>query len=437
MHASKHSRHFTKTLKARLGEPAAQIDELKVVREQLVLKYGKEFAAPAVRGEGEGCRVNGKVKSRLTIGPPDWPSQLDLLVRVAEEFQVPFNPAEDLRNLDLGLPLDYGAHTAAGAGAEPSAASGGAGGGHGGDGTPHGGQRASVISPASGGSAPSGPGASDAAGMGVPIAQPIMYFDTRTGQPLHPGGPQPQLPGGGAVPMVPVPGGGFVPMQFPSPLPGYPAPVVATPGYAFPWSGGQPGMPMPMPAPAADDDYPRKPNQGGGGGGGGGSGGGLPAPGYPAGGAAAASGPTAAAAAANSAASAAGSAGVSVIQVPAGATVQVVPVEQLAQYVGSDVARIVQQRPGNLSSPSAVDPPAPAVRRFEAGPTAGDAASPGTRASADALAAAGSERASFSPQRATGDSAADPAAAGAQRSTTGGDAPQYEDLVARFRTLNQ
>lgn len=47
--------------------PRAQCEEMRVVREQLILKYGEPWCAPAVRGEGEGCKVNDKIKARLTV----------------------------------------------------------------------------------------------------------------------------------------------------------------------------------------------------------------------------------------------------------------------------------------------------------------------------------------------------------------------------------
>jgi vacuolar protein sorting-associated protein IST1 len=47
--------------------PRSQCEEMRVVREQLILKYGEQWCAPAVRGEGEGCRVNEKIKARLTV----------------------------------------------------------------------------------------------------------------------------------------------------------------------------------------------------------------------------------------------------------------------------------------------------------------------------------------------------------------------------------
>lgn len=47
--------------------PRSQVEELRVVREQLTHKYGDAFAGVAIRGEGPGCRVNEKVKARLTV----------------------------------------------------------------------------------------------------------------------------------------------------------------------------------------------------------------------------------------------------------------------------------------------------------------------------------------------------------------------------------
>ena len=84
--------------------PRADIDELRVVKSQLMMRYGEKFCIPAVKGDArEGCFVNSKVRARLAMCAPDDEAIKETLVGIATEFKVPFDPKEHLSSSRIGL----------------------------------------------------------------------------------------------------------------------------------------------------------------------------------------------------------------------------------------------------------------------------------------------------------------------------------------------
>jgi hypothetical protein len=98
--------------------PRCQIDELLVVKEQFLLRYSREWASPAIKGEG---KVNVKVKSLLSSSPPPSEVVVQELEAIAKEAGVEFNAKEDLRKSVLGLDLVESKKVAAVAAAGPAA----------------------------------------------------------------------------------------------------------------------------------------------------------------------------------------------------------------------------------------------------------------------------------------------------------------------------
>lgn len=83
--------------------PRAGIEELKVVAQQLTLKYGDKWAAGVAAGAGAESRVNQKVFVRLTNEPPADAVKVATLLDIAKEFGVPLDPAS-LNESVVGLP---------------------------------------------------------------------------------------------------------------------------------------------------------------------------------------------------------------------------------------------------------------------------------------------------------------------------------------------
>lgn len=184
-----------------------QVDELKIVREQLGLRYGAQLAKLE---KGEGRHVNAEVESRLVSTPPDEETKLAEFEGIAAEYdvsrccslgsadclgwagtplpfpppplrQVPFNRKDIKSRIGLApLPPDASALTApiapapAAPAAAPAAAGGAASAGHGGDGKPPGGGSAM------------GPGI----GIGLPVERELLCH-SRSLLRRHPCSPRP------------------------------------------------------------------------------------------------------------------------------------------------------------------------------------------------------------------------------------------------------
>jgi hypothetical protein len=85
--------------------PRCGVEELRTVKEQLLLRYGDEFFVPAIRGSGPHCRVNERVLSRLSIAIPSDELKVEVLVDIAKEFNVSnFDPCRDLTSSAVGMP---------------------------------------------------------------------------------------------------------------------------------------------------------------------------------------------------------------------------------------------------------------------------------------------------------------------------------------------
>lgn len=83
--------------------PRTSIDELKAVRQQFIYKYTEPWCMPAIKGEGPDCRVNDKVKGRLTNASPDLQCCAANLAAIAKTAGVPFDPEKDLAGSLIGL----------------------------------------------------------------------------------------------------------------------------------------------------------------------------------------------------------------------------------------------------------------------------------------------------------------------------------------------
>lgn len=79
------------------------IQELKIVRQQLILRYGEKWCEPALKGEGENCYINPDVKERLLLTAPPPDKCIETLVAIAAKNNVPFDPVRDLANSRIGL----------------------------------------------------------------------------------------------------------------------------------------------------------------------------------------------------------------------------------------------------------------------------------------------------------------------------------------------
>ena len=66
-----------------------QIDELKAVKEQLLLRYGPQIAKEQ---KGGGRRVNANVESRLVSAPPTEAEKLAEFESIAKEYEVRWWP---------------------------------------------------------------------------------------------------------------------------------------------------------------------------------------------------------------------------------------------------------------------------------------------------------------------------------------------------------
>lgn len=77
------------------------VDELKVVRQQLLYKYPEPFCLPALKGEGPDCAVNADVRDRLLLAAPTREACIEALTRIAEAAKVPFDPKDMAGKLNL------------------------------------------------------------------------------------------------------------------------------------------------------------------------------------------------------------------------------------------------------------------------------------------------------------------------------------------------
>lgn len=331
--------------------PYTQIQELRTIRAQLVLKYGEEFAHPAIKAAPPPKgHVNEKVKAKLSVQMPDEATKILVLKDIAREFEVAFNP-EELPANSLLPPIERAAleeaeararkeeeqkaEEAAKAAAAATAAAG-AGGcancrgchGHGGAGAGAG-AGAGGMSPCCPDGVPPtgcphcrpGPGAGAGGGMpmpmpfdpsAVPMAIPVVGIAGANGMTYYPAsGPsqmqqqqmQMQQMGMGMPMPMPMPGQYYQPGTG-----GAPVGLMAVAGQGGAAAGGGGGGAPPK---ALDLDDPATCKMGSNSGyaGGGGAGGGGAPPPYDA---------------SSPAPTAPGAYGVTAVQVPAGATVTII-----------------------------------------------------------------------------------------------------------------
>lgn len=213
--------------------PRCQIDELKVAREQLGLKYGADFAAVAMKCTGEACKVNEKVVARLNMSVPVDDLKVQYLTDIAKEAGVPFDAAKDLEHSAVGLgPLQLTQKADAAAGGaggkaeeeKPVGSDDSSGKGHGSGGN-SGGSAEPTFAPAAGFSGlpsmPAVPGAAAAVAAGLP-GVPVVPVNIigPNGQPMVVMMPSAAMSAGGAGLLPAMGAAGAAPVLFFDPMSG-------------------------------------------------------------------------------------------------------------------------------------------------------------------------------------------------------------------------